>query len=96
MTPNPTSEVTQEDYACAADLAAMAERICFGGNDAAALRQGIAAGQAIEQFVGLLAAHRLAERNACAQRAAQILNSHPHAPPSPHEIIFAIRHPSGE
>lgn len=39
---------------------------------------------------------RADERERCVGRDTQLLNSHPHAPPSPHEIIFAIRHPSGE
>ncbi|WP_146049681.1 hypothetical protein [Novosphingobium sp. HII-3] len=93
MTPSPTSEVTQADlwkHVMMEDRHAAAQ----AGYDLGV--PDITGPRAQELLARRFAAHRLAERNACAQRATQLLNSHPHAPPSPHEIIFAIRHPSGE
>lgn len=72
MTTDTTARVSQGDYDRAADLAALAERICFGGNDAAALRQGIVADKDIEHFVRLIAAHRLA----AIEEAAKVAEDH--------------------
>ena len=91
MTPNPTSEVTQEDRNGAASLA-QAIGISFPWPGSVGLDESYDDDPMVQAF----AAHRLAERNACTHRATQLLNSHPHAPPSPHEIIFAIRHPGEE
>jgi len=51
--------ITEADWHCAADLAAMSERICFGGNDAAALRNMVAGDKTIAEFVRVVAEHRL-------------------------------------
>lgn len=66
------SEITQEDYQTAADIAERAEAVAFSGNDVAALRLGIAGDDEILGFVRLVAQVRLAARERAIEEAAQV------------------------
>ena len=68
-------EVTEADYAFAAELAAMAERIVFGGNDVAALRNQFTASDSILEFVRGISRYRQAAYRAGMERAKEIADS---------------------
>lgn len=73
-----TAKVTQADREAAADLASMSENICFGGNDAAAIRNNISIDRKIDEFVERVARHRIAAFNAgqkaMREAAAKVVN----------------------